>query len=98
MKYCSIGILLSKSHRAFCFLCRLKCYLSITGQSKGRHTMNKPHNANVVESIKKQVENLISWAPDFGSIEIKITFHEGKIAKTEERRTVTVLSSTVERP
>lgn len=53
--------------------------------------MNKPHDPMVVESIKKQVENLISWAPDFGSVEIKITFHEGKIAKTEERRMVTVL-------
>jgi len=55
--------------------------------------MNKPHDPNVVESIKKQMENLVSWAPDFGSVEIKITFHDGKIAKTEERRTVMVLEN-----
>ncbi len=42
---------------------------------------------------RESTGNLISWAPDFGSIEIKITFHEGKIAKTEERRTITVLRS-----
>lgn len=54
------------------------------------HRMTKPHDAKVVEAIKKQVENLISWAPDFGAVEIKITFHEGKIVKTEEKRTVAI--------
>lgn len=54
-------------------------------------TMKKPHDTAVVENIHKQIDNLLAWAPDFGAVEIKISFHEGKIAKTEERRMVTVL-------
>ena len=53
--------------------------------------MNKPHDPATVERVHDQIDNLISWAPDFEAVEIKIFFHEGKIAKTEERRTVTVL-------
>lgn len=55
--------------------------------------MKKPHDTAVVENIHKQIDNLLSWAPEFGAVEIRICFHDGKIAKTEERRMVTVLRS-----
>lgn len=53
--------------------------------------MKKPHDTAVVENIHKQIDNLLAWAPEFGAVEIKICFHDGKIAKTEERRMVAVL-------
>ena len=53
--------------------------------------MKMLHDTAVVENIHKQIDNLLAWAPEFGAIEITICFHDGKIAKTEERRMVTVL-------
>ena len=53
--------------------------------------LKKPQDTAVVNNIHKQIDNLLAWAPDFGAVEIKISFHEGKISKTEERRMVTVL-------
>lgn len=53
--------------------------------------MKKPHDTAVVENIHKQIDNLLAWAPDFGAIELTICFHDGRVSKTEERRTVTVL-------
>jgi hypothetical protein len=47
--------------------------------------MRNPHDAENVENIHKQIEYLLSWAPDSGMVEIGISFQDGKITKTEER-------------
>jgi hypothetical protein len=63
---------------------------SIPALAKEDSTVRKPHDPVVVESIHKQIDNLLAWAPEYGAIELTICFHDGRIAKTEERRTVTV--------
>jgi hypothetical protein len=63
----------------------------IPALAKEDKTLRKPHDPAVVEGIHKQIDNLLAWAPEYGAIELTICFHDGKVAKTEEKRTVTVL-------
>ena len=55
----------------------------------------KSYDPVVIENFHRQIDNLLEWAPDYGAIEIKVLFHDGRIAKTEEHRMVTVLRSGV---
>ena len=63
----------------------------IPALAKEDNTLRKPHDPSEVECIHKQIDNLLAWAPEYGAIELTICFHDGKIAKKEERRTVTIL-------
>ncbi|MCX7026433.1 MAG: hypothetical protein NT061_02845 [Spirochaetes bacterium] len=65
----------------------------IPALAKEDKTLRKPHDPTVVEGIHTQIDNLLVWAPEYGAIELTICFHDGKIAKTEERRTVTLLQT-----
>jgi hypothetical protein len=65
----------------------------IPALAKEGKTLRIPHDTAVVEGIHKQIDNLLAWAPEYGAIELTICFHDGKIAKTEERRIVTMLLS-----